>query len=160
MKRALTVLLALIVATMSGVTIAAATGVGESHGDDAAHEQYDGHDSCDFASQNVHGKQLGLKYYTNGGDSQQGEDCPPPCDDKLKLSTKSNGGGSQGDTCKPPAKLKCNSGNGNGSDAISWDPNSHCYGGDPGNSYNAGNKGGDEIPTSGGVPNPGGNNVP
>jgi hypothetical protein len=58
------------------------------------------------------------------------------------------------------AKSKCNSGNGNGSDAISWDPESHCYGGDPGNSYNAGNKGGDEIPTSGGVPNPGGNNVP
>jgi hypothetical protein len=57
-------------------------------------------------------------------------------------------------------KSKCNSGNGNGSDAISWDPASHCYGGDPGNSYNAGNKGGDEIPTSGGVPNPGGNNVP
>jgi hypothetical protein len=57
-------------------------------------------------------------------------------------------------------KDKCNSGNGNGSDAISWDPNSHCYGGDPGNSYNAGNKGGDEIPTSGGVSNPGGNNVP
>jgi hypothetical protein len=36
----------------------------------------------------------------------------------------------------------------------------HCYGGDPGNSYKAGNKGGDEIPTSGGEENPGGNNVP
>jgi hypothetical protein len=36
----------------------------------------------------------------------------------------------------------------------------HCYGGDPGNSYNAGNRGGDEIPTSGGVLNPGGNSVP
>jgi hypothetical protein len=56
---------------------------------------------------------------------------------------------------------KCNSGNGNGSDPIQFtDPTAHCYGGDPGNSYNAGNKGGDEIPTSGGVPNPGGNNTP
>ena len=39
----------------------------------------------------------------------------------------------------------------------------HCYGGDPGNSFNAGNRGGDEIPTTepeGGVPNPGGNNHP
>jgi hypothetical protein len=36
----------------------------------------------------------------------------------------------------------------------------HCYGGDPGNADNAGDKGGDEIPTSGGVPKPGGNNVP
>jgi hypothetical protein len=59
------------------------------------------------------------------------------------------------------AKEKCNSGNGNGSDAIQFtDPTAHCYGGDPGNSYNAGNHGGDEIPTSGGNPNPGGNNVP
>ena len=59
------------------------------------------------------------------------------------------------------SKGKCNSGNGNGSDFIQFtDPTAHCYGGDPGNSYNAGNKGGDEIPTSGGVPNPGGNNVP
>jgi len=59
------------------------------------------------------------------------------------------------------SKGKCNSGNGNGSDPIQFtDPTAHCYGGDPGNSYNAGNKGGDEIPTSGGVPNPGGNNVP
>jgi hypothetical protein len=58
-------------------------------------------------------------------------------------------------------KAKCNSGNGNGSDPIQFsDPNAHCYGGDPGNSYNAGNHGGDEIPTSGGNPNPGGNNVP
>jgi hypothetical protein len=58
-------------------------------------------------------------------------------------------------------KGKCNSGNGNGSDPIQFtDPNAHCYGGDPGNSYNAGNHGGDEIPTSGGNPNPGGNNVP
>ena len=55
---------------------------------------------------------------------------------------------------------KCNSGNGNGSDEISFVEGAHCYGGDPGNSYNAGNKGGDEQPTSGGVDNPGGNNVP
>jgi hypothetical protein len=54
----------------------------------------------------------------------------------------------------------CNAGNGNGSDAISFTPGAHCYGGDPGNSYLAGNRGGDEIPTSGGVSNPGGNNVP
>ena len=63
----------------------------------------------------------------------------------------------------PPSKHKkgkCNSGNGNGSDPITFVVGAHCYGGDPGNSYNAGNKGGDEIPTSGGVPNPGGNNVP
>lgn len=56
-------------------------------------------------------------------------------------------------------KQKCNSGNGNGSDPITTTPGEHCYYGDPGNSYNAGNKGGDEIPSSGGVPNPGGNNV-
>src|SRR4051812_3715520 len=67
--------------------------------------------------------------------------------------------------CPPPPpppteKGKCNSGNGNGSDAITFVVGAHCYGGDPGNSYNAGNKGGDEIPTSGGGPNPGGNNVP
>ena len=55
---------------------------------------------------------------------------------------------------------KCNAGNGNGSDPITFVVGEHCYGGDPGNSYSAGNKGGDEIPTSGGVPNPGGNNVP
>jgi hypothetical protein len=63
----------------------------------------------------------------------------------------------------PPPKPdsgKCNSGNGNGSDFISFVAGAHCYGGDPGNSYNAGNKGGDEQPTSGGVDNPGGNNVP
>ena len=67
--------------------------------------------------------------------------------------------------CPPPppppdTKSKCNAGNGNGSDAITFVEGEHCYGGDPGNSYNAGNRGGDEIPTSGGVPNPGGNNVP
>jgi hypothetical protein len=61
----------------------------------------------------------------------------------------------------PPSKNeKCNAGNGNGSEAITFVAGEHCYGGDPGNSYNAGNRGGDEIPTSGGVPNPGGNNVP
>jgi hypothetical protein len=61
----------------------------------------------------------------------------------------------------PPTdgKAKCNSGNGNGSDAITFVVGEHCYGGDPGKSYDAGNRGGDEIPTSGGVENPGGNNV-
>jgi hypothetical protein len=59
-----------------------------------------------------------------------------------------------------PKHGKCNSGNGNGSDVITFTAGEHCYGGDPGNSFNAGNKGGDEIPTSGGVSNPGGNNVP
>jgi hypothetical protein len=59
----------------------------------------------------------------------------------------------------PPSKSKCNSGNGNGSEAITFNEGDHCYGGDPGKSFNAGNKGGDEIPTSGGVENPGGNNV-
>ena len=57
-------------------------------------------------------------------------------------------------------KGKCNSGNGNGSDPITFVEGDHCYGGDPGNAFNAGNKGGDEIPTSGGVSNPGGNNTP
>jgi len=61
---------------------------------------------------------------------------------------------------KPGPTGHCNSGNGNGSDAITFVVGEHCYGGDPGSSYNAGNKGGDEIPTSGGVENPGGNNVP
>ena len=56
-------------------------------------------------------------------------------------------------------KQKCNSGNGNGSDPVTFNEGDHCYGGDPGNSYNAGNRGGDEIPSSGGNPNPGGNNV-
>ena len=57
-------------------------------------------------------------------------------------------------------KAKCNSGNGNGSEEITFVQGEHCFGGDPGNSFTAGNKGGDEIPTSGGVSNPGGNNVP
>jgi hypothetical protein len=64
--------------------------------------------------------------------------------------------------CEPPpppeGKAKCNAGNGNGSESLV--NTGHCFMGDPGNSYNAGNRGGDEIPTSGGVPNPGGNNVP
>jgi hypothetical protein len=64
------------------------------------------------------------------------------------------GGGGGGE------KGHCNSGNGNGSDPITFVVGEHCYGGDPGKSFVAGNKGGDEIPTSGGVPNPGGNNVP
>jgi hypothetical protein len=58
----------------------------------------------------------------------------------------------------PPEKAKCNAGNGNGSESLV--NTGHCTNGDPGNSFAAGNKGGDEIPTSGGVSNPGGNNVP
>jgi hypothetical protein len=50
---------------------------------------------------------------------------------------------------------KCNSGNGNGSESLV--DTAHCTSGDPGNSFAAGNKGGDEVPP--GVPNPGGNNV-
>jgi hypothetical protein len=65
--------------------------------------------------------------------------------------------------CPPPPppeeeKAKCNAGNGNGSESLV--DTGHCFMGDPGNSYNAGNRGGDEIPTSNGVENPGGNNVP
>jgi hypothetical protein len=63
-------------------------------------------------------------------------DCPPPT---------------------PPGKSKCNAGNGNGSESLV--DTGHCFMGDPGNSYNAGNRGGDEIPSSDGNPNPGGNNV-
>jgi hypothetical protein len=67
-----------------------------------------------------------------------------------------------GGTCPPPPPppSHCNAGNGNGSDLITFVEGAHCFGGDPGNSYTAGNRGGDEIPTSGGVPNPGGNNDP
>jgi hypothetical protein len=54
----------------------------------------------------------------------------------------------------PPEKAKCNAGNGNGSEVAS----ATCIGGDPGNSFAAGNRGGDEGGTP--VPNPGGNNVP
>jgi hypothetical protein len=59
----------------------------------------------------------------------------------------------------PPeeVKAKCNAGNGNGSESLV--NTDHCTNGDPGNSFAAGNRGGDEIPSSGGVPNPGGNNV-
>ena len=65
-----------------------------------------------------------------------------------------------GEPVPPKDDGKCNAGNGNGSDVVTFVEGAHCYGGDPGNSYNADNKGGDEIPTSDGVPNPGGNNVP
>jgi hypothetical protein len=62
-----------------------------------------------------------------------------------------------GDCYEPPppptSKSKCNAGNGNGSEAAS----ATCIGGDPGNSFAAGNRGGDEGGTP--VPNPGGNNV-
>jgi uncharacterized protein YfaQ (DUF2300 family) len=57
----------------------------------------------------------------------------------------------------PEEALKCNAGNGNGSESLAVDPTGHCFMGDPGNSFNAGNRGGDEVPP--GVPNPGGNNV-
>ena len=62
-----------------------------------------------------------------------------------------------------PEPTKCNAGNGNGSDDVTFVEGEHCYGGDPGKSFNAGNRGGDEIPTTepeGGTPNPGGNNHP
>ena len=65
--------------------------------------------------------------------------------------------------CYPPPpkekKAHCNAGNGNGSEEVTFVQGEHCFGGDPGNSFNAGNRGGDEIPSSGGVENPGGNNV-
>ncbi|MDQ5832122.1 MAG: hypothetical protein M3550_03570 [Actinomycetota bacterium] len=93
------------------------------------------------------------------------------CKKHQKLKCKKHG--HHGDTKpdhqpKPPPppseqKAKCNAGNGNGSDAVSFVEGEHCYGGDPGNSFQAGNRGGDEIPTTvpqGGVPNPGGNNHP
>ena len=54
----------------------------------------------------------------------------------------------------PPEKAKCNAGNGNGSEVAS----ATCIGGDPGKSFAAGNRGGDEGGTP--LPNPGGNNVP
>jgi hypothetical protein len=66
-----------------------------------------------------------------------------------------------GDDCYPPppppsGKAKCNSGNGNGSE--SQVNTGHCTNGDPGQSFFH-NRGGDEIPSSGGFSNPGGNNV-
>lgn len=55
----------------------------------------------------------------------------------------------------PPEKAKCNAGNGNGSESLA--DTGHCTMGDPGNSFAAGNNGGDEVPP--GDENPGGNNV-
>ena len=72
-------------------------------------------------------------------------DCPPTKPSKVVKKPK-------------PKKAKCNAGNGNGSESL--DNTGHCTMGDPGNSYAAGNRGGDEIPTSRGNENPGGNNVP
>jgi hypothetical protein len=61
-------------------------------------------------------------------------------------------------TPPPPSKSKCNAGNGNGSEStVTTD---HCIGGDPGNSFAAGNRGGDETSFPGSVSNPGGNNSP
>jgi hypothetical protein len=80
--------------------------------------------------------------------------------DKHKCKKQQHKCGTKPDHEPPDRKDKCNAGNGNGSDDVTFVEGEHCYGGDPGNSYNAGNRGGDEIPTSGGVPNPGGNNVP
>jgi hypothetical protein len=57
----------------------------------------------------------------------------------------------------PEQGVKCNAGNGNGSESLAVDPTGHCFMGDPGNSFNAGNRGGDEVPP--GDENPGGNNV-
>lgn len=66
--------------------------------------------------------------------------------------------------CKPPPppseQSRCNAGNGNGSDLpVTFVEGAHCYGGDPGNSFNAGNRGGDDRSAPGSVANPGGNNV-
>ena len=58
----------------------------------------------------------------------------------------------------PSKKAKCNAGNGNGSESTVT--TAHCIGGDPGKSFAAGNKGGDETSFPGSVPNPGGNNSP
>lgn len=66
-----------------------------------------------------------------------------------------------GDYCPPPpppSKAKCNSGNGNGSESTV--STGHCTNGDPGNSWAAGNRGGDETSFPGSASNPGGNNVP
>jgi hypothetical protein len=64
--------------------------------------------------------------------------------------------------CPPPPppskKAKCNAGNGNGSESTVT--TAHCIGGDPGKSFAAGNKGGDETSFPGSVLNPGGNNSP
>ena len=58
----------------------------------------------------------------------------------------------------PPSKSKCNAGNGNGSESTVT--TAHCIGGDPGKSFAAGNRGGDETSFPGSVSNPGGNNSP
>jgi hypothetical protein len=68
-----------------------------------------------------------------------------------------------GDYCPPPPpppteKAKCNAGNGNGSESTV--DTGHCTNGDPGNSFAAGNRGGDETAFPGSVLNPGGNNSP
>ena len=68
-----------------------------------------------------------------------------------------------GETPPPPpppttTKAKCNSGNGNGSESTVT--SGHCTNGDPGRSWAAGNRGGDETSYLGSVQNPGGNNAP
>lgn len=85
--------------------------------------------------------------------------------DKHKCKKQQHKCGTKPDHKPPPPprdrKDKCNAGNGNGSDDVTFVEGEHCYGGDPGNSFKAGNRGGDEIPTvPPGVPNPGGNNHP
>jgi hypothetical protein len=82
--------------------------------------------------------------------------------DKHKCKKQQHKCGTKPDHKPPDRKDKCNAGNGNGSDDVGFVEGEHCYGGDPGNSFKAGNRGGDEIPTTvpPGVPNPGGNNHP
>jgi hypothetical protein len=82
--------------------------------------------------------------------------------DKHKCKKQQHKCGTKPDHAPPDRKGKCNAGNGNGSDDVTLVEGEHCYGGDPGNSFKAGNRGGDEIPTTvpPGVPNPGGNNHP
>ena len=66
-----------------------------------------------------------------------------------------------GETPPPPpttGKAKCNAGNGNGSESTVTAGN--CTNGDPGRSWAAGNRGGDETSFPGSVLNPGGNNAP
>jgi hypothetical protein len=59
--------------------------------------------------------------------------------------------------CTPRTRIATRSRFGNGSEPLV--NTNDCTNGDPGNSFAAGNKGGDEIPSSGGVANPGGNTV-
>jgi hypothetical protein len=55
-------------------------------------------------------------------------------------------------------KSKCNAGNGDGSEStVTTD---HCIGGDPGSSFAAGNRGGDETDFPRSAENPGRNNAP